>query len=78
MKDFEAGGARIVTPLRDVPGLFTLGVIEDLRGTTIEVVQDPELVNRLKNERRAFATHFELSDGQKFRVTQLVVSRLIQ
>ena len=44
MKDFEAGGARIVTPLREVPGLFTLGFIEDLWGTTIEVVQDPELL----------------------------------
>jgi catechol 2,3-dioxygenase-like lactoylglutathione lyase family enzyme len=44
MKDFEAGGAKIVTPLRDVPGLFTLGFIEDLWGTKIEVVQDPELL----------------------------------
>src|SRR3954463_13377001 len=44
MKDFEAGGARIVTPLKDVPGLFTLGFIEDLWGTKIEVVQDPELL----------------------------------
>ena len=44
MKDFEAGGAKIVTPLRDVPGLFTLGFIEDLWGTKIEVVEDPELL----------------------------------
>jgi catechol 2,3-dioxygenase-like lactoylglutathione lyase family enzyme len=44
MKDFEAGGAKIVTPLTDVPGLFTLGFIEDLWGTKIEVVQDPELL----------------------------------
>lgn len=44
MKDFEAGGAKVVTPLRDAAGLFTLGFIEDLWGTKIEVVQDPELL----------------------------------
>src|ERR1700688_2866584 len=25
MKDFEAGGAKIVTPVKDTPGLFALG-----------------------------------------------------
>jgi lactoylglutathione lyase len=44
MKDFEAGGAKIVTPMRDAPGLFAVGFIEDLWGTKIEVVQDPELL----------------------------------
>src|SRR3989441_12682715 len=33
MKDFTAGGAKIVTAVRDVPGLFKLGFIEDLWGT---------------------------------------------
>jgi catechol 2,3-dioxygenase-like lactoylglutathione lyase family enzyme len=42
MKDFAAGGAKVVTPVRDVPGIFKLGFIEDLWGTKIEVVQDPE------------------------------------
>lgn len=40
MKDFEAGGAKVLTPVRDVPGLFKLGFIEDRWGTKIEVVQD--------------------------------------
>ena len=40
MKDFEAGGAKVLTPVRDVQGLFKLGFIEDLWGTKIEVVQD--------------------------------------
>jgi lactoylglutathione lyase len=40
MKDFEAGGARIVQPLRDAPGLFPFGYIEDPWGVKIEVVQD--------------------------------------
>src|ERR1700730_6515526 len=42
MKEFEAAGVKIVTPVRDVPGLFKLGFIEDPWGVKIEVVQDPE------------------------------------
>lgn len=40
MKAFEADGVKIVTPPRDVPGLFPLAFIEDPWGTKIEVVQD--------------------------------------
>jgi catechol 2,3-dioxygenase-like lactoylglutathione lyase family enzyme len=42
MKEFEAAGIKIVQPVRDVPGLFKLGFIEDPWGTKIEIVQDPE------------------------------------
>lgn len=42
MVRLAAGGAKIVTPVRDVPGLFKLGFIEDPWGTKIEVVQDAE------------------------------------
>jgi catechol 2,3-dioxygenase-like lactoylglutathione lyase family enzyme len=42
MKVLSANGAKIVTPVRDVPGLFKLGFIEDPWGTKIEVVQDME------------------------------------
>jgi len=42
MKEFEAGGVKIVTPARDIPGLFKLAFVEDPWGTRIEVVQDPE------------------------------------
>ena len=42
MKEFEAAGIKIVTPVRDVPGLFKLGFVEDPWGTRIEVVQDAE------------------------------------
>src|SRR5580765_7786016 len=42
MKEFEAAGIKIVTPVRDVPGLFKLGFVEDPWGTRIEVVQDTE------------------------------------
>ena len=42
MKEFESAGVKIVTPARDVPGLFKLAFVEDPWGTKIEVVQDPE------------------------------------
>src|SRR5439155_7747156 len=44
MKEFEANGVKIVTPVREVQGLFKLGFVEDPWGTRIEVVQDPELL----------------------------------
>ena len=44
MKEFEAAGVKIVSPVRDVPGLFKLAFVEDPWGTRIEVVQDPELL----------------------------------
>jgi catechol 2,3-dioxygenase-like lactoylglutathione lyase family enzyme len=43
-KAFEAGGVKIVTPVRDLPGIFKIGFVEDPWGTRIEVVQDPELL----------------------------------
>jgi catechol 2,3-dioxygenase-like lactoylglutathione lyase family enzyme len=42
MKEWQAAGVRVVTPVRDIPGLFKLGFIEDPWGVKIEVVQDPE------------------------------------
>jgi catechol 2,3-dioxygenase-like lactoylglutathione lyase family enzyme len=41
MGAFQSEGVKIVTPLRDVAGLFKLAFIEDPWGTRIEVVQDP-------------------------------------
>ena len=40
MKEFEAAGLKITTPMRDVPGLFKLAFLEDPWGARIEVVQD--------------------------------------
>jgi catechol 2,3-dioxygenase-like lactoylglutathione lyase family enzyme len=42
MKDFAAGGAKVLNPVRDVPNLFKVAFVEDLWGTKIEVVQDAE------------------------------------
>jgi catechol 2,3-dioxygenase-like lactoylglutathione lyase family enzyme len=44
MKELEAAGVKIATPVREVPGLFKLGFVEDPWGTRIEVVQDAELL----------------------------------
>jgi catechol 2,3-dioxygenase-like lactoylglutathione lyase family enzyme len=44
MKELEAAGVKVVTPVRDVPNLFKLGFVEDPWGTKIEVVQDTELL----------------------------------
>lgn len=44
MKELEAAGTKIVTPTRDVPGLFKLSFVEDPWGTRIEIVQDPALL----------------------------------
>jgi catechol 2,3-dioxygenase-like lactoylglutathione lyase family enzyme len=42
MKELEGAGVKVVTPVRDVAGLFKLGFVEDPWGTRIEVVQDPD------------------------------------
>ena len=44
MKEWEAAGIKITSPVRDVPKLFKLAFLEDPWGTRIEVVQDPELL----------------------------------
>ena len=42
MTEWQAAGIKVVTPVRDVAGLFKLGFIEDPWGVKIEVVQDAE------------------------------------
>ena len=44
MKEWEAAGIKVTSPVRDVPKLFKLAFLEDPWGTRIEVVQDPELL----------------------------------
>jgi catechol 2,3-dioxygenase-like lactoylglutathione lyase family enzyme len=44
MTELVAAGAKIVTPARDVEGLFKLGFVEDPWGTRLEILQDPELL----------------------------------
>jgi catechol 2,3-dioxygenase-like lactoylglutathione lyase family enzyme len=42
MKELEAAGVKVVSPVRDVPGLFKIAFVEDPWGVKIEIVQDPE------------------------------------
>jgi catechol 2,3-dioxygenase-like lactoylglutathione lyase family enzyme len=44
MKEFQAAGIKIVTPAREVSGLFKAAFVEDPWGTRIEVVRDPQLL----------------------------------
>jgi catechol 2,3-dioxygenase-like lactoylglutathione lyase family enzyme len=71
MKEFEAAGIKIVTPARDVPGLFKIAFVEDPWGTRIEVVQDPDLLGlhhvhlRGPNPDEIFTWLLEKFGGQK-------------
>ena len=42
MKELEAAGLKVVSPVREVAGLFKLAFVEDPWGTRIELVQDPD------------------------------------
>lgn len=42
LTSLQAAGAKVVTPARDVPGLFKLAFIEDPFGIKIEILQDAE------------------------------------
>jgi len=42
MKDLQAAGVKVLTPMRDVPGLFKVAFIEDPWGVKIELAQDTE------------------------------------
>ena len=44
MDELEAAGIDITMPLRDIPGLFKIGFVEDPWGTRIEVVEDQEFL----------------------------------
>lgn len=56
--ELQAAGAKVLTPARDVQGLFTLAFIEDPWGVKIELVQDAD--------RRSFHhIHLRLPDPDK-------------
>lgn len=43
-RGFAAAGVKVTSPVRELPGIFKIGFIEDPWGTRIEVVQDPDLL----------------------------------
>jgi predicted enzyme related to lactoylglutathione lyase len=44
LKELETAGAKVVTPVREVAGLFKLALVEDPWGTKLEILQDAELL----------------------------------
>lgn len=71
IKELTAAGARLLTPARDVQGLFKLAFIEDPFGTKIELVQDSETPGfhhihlRLPDPDKALAWYGERFGGQR-------------
>ena len=71
MKEWEAAGIKVTTPVRDVPKLFKLAFLEDPWGTRIEVVQDPELLGlhhvhlRAPNPEEAYAWLLDKFGGKR-------------
>ena len=43
-RQFEANGVKVVSPVRELPGIFKIGFVEDPWGTRREVGQDAELL----------------------------------
>src|SRR5262245_40948228 len=44
MRELQAAGVKLVTPVREVPNLFRIAFVEDPWGTRIEVAEDPQLL----------------------------------
>jgi catechol 2,3-dioxygenase-like lactoylglutathione lyase family enzyme len=44
VKEAESGGAKVISPPRDIPGLLKFAYIEDPWGVKIELLQDTELL----------------------------------
>jgi len=74
MKEWEAAGIKVTTPVRDVPKLFKLAFLEDPWGTRIEVVQDSELLGlhhvhlRAPNPDEAFTWLLDKFGGKRDRL----------
>jgi catechol 2,3-dioxygenase-like lactoylglutathione lyase family enzyme len=74
LKDLEAAGARVVTPLRDAPGLFKLAFVQDPFGVKIELVEDKELLGfhhvhiSVPNPEAALAWYAQMFGGERSRL----------
>jgi catechol 2,3-dioxygenase-like lactoylglutathione lyase family enzyme len=78
MKEWEAAGIKVTSPVRDVPKLFKLAFLEDPWGTRLEVVQDAELLGlhhvhlRNPNPDDAFAWLLDKFGGKKDRLKGMI------
>jgi catechol 2,3-dioxygenase-like lactoylglutathione lyase family enzyme len=71
VRELTAAGATVVTPPRDVPGLFKLAFVQDPFGVKIELVEDAELLGfhhihiRAPNPEGALAWYLQMFGGER-------------
>jgi len=71
VKEAEAGGAKVISPPRDAPGLMKFAYIEDPWGVKIELLQDTELLGfhhvhlRVKDPEASFAWYQKMFGGKR-------------
>ena len=71
VKELEAAGAKILAPLRDVPGLFKLAFVQDPFGVKLELVEDTELLGfhhihlRVPDPEAALAWYMQMFGGER-------------
>jgi catechol 2,3-dioxygenase-like lactoylglutathione lyase family enzyme len=71
VKELAAAGATVLTPPRDVPGLFKLAFVQDPFGVKIELVEDADLPGfhhihlRVPNPDAALAWYLQMFGGER-------------
>jgi lactoylglutathione lyase len=71
VKEAEGGGAKVVSPAREIPGLLKYAFIEDPWGVKIEIVQDTELLGfhhvhlRVKDPDATLAWYQQMFGGKR-------------
>ena len=71
VKELEAAGARVITPLREAPGLFKLAFVQDPFGVKLELVEDAELLGfhhihlRVPDPEAALAWYVQMFGGER-------------
>jgi catechol 2,3-dioxygenase-like lactoylglutathione lyase family enzyme len=71
VKELEAAGARVITPVREAPGLFKLAFVQDPFGVKLELVEDAELPGfhhihlRVPDPEAALAWYVQMFGGER-------------
>jgi lactoylglutathione lyase len=71
VKEAEAGGAKVISPPREIPGLLKFAYIEDPWGVKIEILQDTELLGfhhihlRVKDPEATLAWYQQMFGGKR-------------
>jgi catechol 2,3-dioxygenase-like lactoylglutathione lyase family enzyme len=71
VKELEAAGAKVLSPMRDAPGLFKLAFVQDPFGVKLELVEDAELLGfhhihiRVPNPEAALGWYQQMFGGER-------------